>query len=70
MSKAYSFKASWIFVLLMIVAGAMIMTEDSSATREAQAAVAVGGEVARGPGSGCSRECRRNSYLLVINQRF
>jgi hypothetical protein len=46
MSKAFSMTASWIFVLVMIVPGAMIMAEDPSTTgdqavREAQPATTV-----------------------------
>ena len=51
MCKMCSIKVSWIFILVMIVPGAMIMAEDppttgDQATREAQPAAASGGEVA------------------------
>jgi len=54
MSKLFSIKACWIFVLVIITPGAMIMAEEPSATRdqairEAQPAAAAGGEVAQRP---------------------
>jgi len=49
MCKVCSIKASWIFVLVICVPGAVIMAEDPSSIREDQAAVAMGGDVGPTP---------------------